>query len=81
MSGPERTHTWGCTEHEEDTYEACHTCDMHDFSELQAKYNELLFAVARAFPGESRHQTALRYITRAEAVANEGGPAKQARTT
>lgn len=29
-------------------------------------YNELLFAVATKHPGESRHQTALRYIRRAE---------------
>lgn len=31
------------------------------------RYNELLFAVARKFPGESRHETALRYIREAEA--------------
>ena len=29
---------------------------------LQALHNELLMAVARKFPGETRHQTALRYI-------------------
>lgn len=32
------------------------------------KYNELLFAVARAYPGESRHETALRYIREKETV-------------
>jgi len=31
-----------------------------------AKYEELLMAVARKFPNESRHETALRYITEAE---------------
>lgn len=39
--------------------------------ELQAKYNELLFAVARKHPGESRHETALRYIRNAEAPTKE----------
>ena len=29
-------------------------------------YNELLFAVARVHPNETRHQTALRYIQQAE---------------
>jgi hypothetical protein len=36
------------------------------FEELEAKYNELLFAVAHKHPGESRHETALRYIRQAE---------------
>lgn len=30
-------------------------------------HNELLYAVVRVFPGESRHETALRYIREAEA--------------
>ena len=33
------------------------------------RYMELLMAVARVFPGETRHQTALRYIREAEARA------------
>lgn len=37
-----------------------------------ALYNELLFAVGRKFPGETRHQTALRYIREAEASAVRG---------
>ena len=36
------------------------------------KYDELLFAVERKFPGESRHETALRYIRAAEASAKVG---------
>jgi len=32
----------------------------------QELYNELLFAVARVHPNETRHQTALRYIQQAE---------------
>lgn len=34
--------------------------------ELADKYHELLWAVARKFPGETRHETALRYIREAE---------------
>lgn len=34
------------------------------------EYNELLYAVANKFPGESRHETALRYIRNAERVDN-----------
>lgn len=43
-------------------------------NELRKKYNELLFAVSRKFPGETRHQTALRYIMEAESKSS--GPAK-----
>lgn len=35
-------------------------------NELRKKYNELLFAVCRKFPNETRHETALRYIREAE---------------
>jgi hypothetical protein len=31
-----------------------------------ARYQELIMAVASKYPGESRHQTALRYILQAE---------------
>lgn len=34
--------------------------------ELADKYHELLWAVAHKFPGETRHETALRYIREAE---------------
>lgn len=37
------------------------------------RYHELIYAVARAFPGETRHQTALRYIRETEANCH-GGP-------
>jgi hypothetical protein len=43
-------------------------------------YHELLYAVARKFRGETRHQTALRYIREAEARASEPGQAKQVPT-
>lgn len=35
-------------------------------TDLEKKYSELLYAVARKYPGESRHQTALRYIMERE---------------
>lgn len=34
---------------------------------VRTKYNELIFAVGRKYGGETRHQTALRYIRQAEA--------------
>lgn len=37
------------------------------FQKEMAQYNELIMAVERKFPGETRHQTALRYIRQAEA--------------
>ena len=39
--------------------------------ELEAKYNELIYAVGNKHEGESRHETALRYIREAETVSNE----------
>lgn len=41
------------------------------------KYNELLYHVARAFPNESRHETALRYIKNAESVESYCAAAKE----
>ncbi len=40
---------------------------MSECERLRAAYNELLFAVGNKYPGETRHQTALRYIQQAEA--------------
>lgn len=40
---------------------------------LEEKYHELLYAVGRKWPNESRHQTALRYIREAE--MQDGQPA------
>lgn len=34
--------------------------------DVQAKYNELIYAVGMKWPGESRHETALRYIRQRE---------------
>ena len=44
---------------------------------LRDKYNELIMAVGRKFPNESRHSTALRYVQETERRANEGGSCKQ----
>lgn len=43
---------------------------------VQDKYHELLYAVSRKHPGESRHETALRYIRQAE--SQDHGPARAA---
>lgn len=37
-----------------------------DDGELRRRYEELIFAVCRKYPGESRHETALRYIRERE---------------
>jgi hypothetical protein len=44
---------------------------------IAAKYNELIMAVARKFPDQTRHQTALRYIQQAEAAARTESGAAQ----
>lgn len=38
-------------------------------------YYELLYAVSRKYPGETRHETALRYIREAEAQYGQAGEA------
>lgn len=40
-------------------------------AELRKNYDELIMAVARKFPNETRHQTALRYINQAESVSDK----------
>lgn len=48
-----------------------------DIERLTKLYNELLYAVACKHPGETRHQTALRYIQQAE--HQSGGPSEAAK--
>ena len=48
---------------------------METSIDIKDKYNELIMAVGNKYPGESRHETALRYIKRAEHV--DSGPAKE----
>jgi len=64
-----------------DAHEAAHAealramCDPA--AEMQ-RYYELLFAVETKCPGETRHQTALRYIRQAEARCEQAQAAKDA---
>lgn len=44
---------------------------FHGPTRIQEAYWELLYNVARKHPGESRHETALRYIKEREAAAND----------
>ena len=44
---------------------------------ISERYNELLMAVCRKYPGESRHETALRYIRQAESNSYCGSAPKQ----
>ncbi len=46
--------------------QAAPTTPVSDDRNKLELYGELLYAVANKFPGESRHQTALRYIRNAE---------------
>jgi len=46
------------------------------FGVLEERYHELLYSVASKFPGETRHQTALRYIREAEAQAKGAADAE-----
>ena len=39
---------------------------MQKITDLEEKYNELIYAVATKYPNETRHQTALKYIKKAE---------------
>lgn len=43
--------------------------ELRRLHEISIKYGELLYAVHKAFPDESRHQTALRYITQTERLS------------
>lgn len=54
---------------------ACTSCVVNS-KHTRAMYNELLYAVSHKYPGESRHETALRYIRQAERGGDESG-AKQ----
>jgi hypothetical protein len=46
--------------------------DRMTYAELSEQYHELIMAVERKFPGESRHETAVRYIREREARATAG---------
>lgn len=42
--------------------------ELRRLHEIEKQYHELLYAVGNKYEGESRHQTALRYIQQAEIV-------------
>lgn len=48
-----------------------------EIARLQSQYHELIMAVGMKWPGESRHETALKYIRRAEQPVAGEGTAKQ----
>ncbi len=54
------------------TRRAPHPQEAETPQDYKAKYHELLFAVSMKHPNETRHETALRYIRKAEV---SGGPA------
>lgn len=58
----------------------CHGCCKKAY-ERTDKYQAILAAVARKFQGESRHETALRYIQETETRALSGGPCQSALTS
>jgi hypothetical protein len=43
-----------------------------EYEAVRRRYDELLYAVARKYPGESRHETALRYIRERESQPAHG---------
>lgn len=54
--------------------ENCTVCkqaaQIKELEAISAKYHELLYQVSMKFPNETRHETALRYLKRAENQSN-----------
>jgi hypothetical protein len=50
--------------------EATESRVRREMVEIENKYQELIMAVGNKYPGETRHQTALRYIKNAEVGEN-----------
>lgn len=46
--------------------EICFHSIFDNYNHINKLYNELIMAVSRKFPNESRHETALRYIKERE---------------
>jgi antitoxin component YwqK of YwqJK toxin-antitoxin module len=51
-----------------------HLCKLAQMKKLE-EYNELIMAVGKKYPNETRHETALRYIRNAE-LSDSSGSAK-----
>lgn len=45
---------------------------VQKYKDISVKYYELIYAVGNAYPNESRHETALRYIKEAESNVDCG---------
>ena len=56
------------------------TCFERD-KELRARYDELIYQVATKYPGESRHDTAKRYIYERETEPLQAASAADSRST
>lgn len=54
------------TEFAQKAVEKADSFKLDELERLQKLYNELLYEVARKYEGETRHQTALRYIRERE---------------
>lgn len=52
--------------------------DVPDLKDYKTLYHELLYAVGNHYPGESRHETALRYIRRAEERSGQAASVRPA---
>jgi hypothetical protein len=51
--------------------------EIQRLKDAATKYPELIYAVGKKYPGETRHETALRYIRRAEepdGIASSAAP-------
>lgn len=55
-----------CDKETPSVYMLCEECYTLLQNNVVQKYAELLYAVCRKFPGETRHETAIRYIQEAE---------------
>jgi hypothetical protein len=56
-----------------------HPMPLSDVIRDAERYRELIYAVQRKFPDESRHETALRYIKHAEAPSYSNASVKESK--
>lgn len=47
------------------------------YTELQAKYHDLLFCVSKHYEGETRHETARKMLLQHDSECGHGGPASE----
>jgi len=51
----------------------CRDCLEQELQTIKQKYQELIMAVSKKYPNETRHQTALKYIVNSEKVDSRIG--------